>query len=120
MDLTSKAALIVRATNVLGQGVAQAIAEAGADVAASHHGQAAQADELVARLRELGRRVAGQAAPGVEIELTQRGVRYRIRKYYLAGSERIYTLNIHAPKEHFPELETTFVLTLDTLTLVTL
>jgi len=71
-------------------------------------------------LSELGRRLAGQQAPGVEIDLTQRGVRYRVRQYYVAGNDRIYTLNAHAPKERFTELEEVFEAALDTFALVPL
>ena len=57
MDLTGKKALITGVAGALGQGIAQVIAAAGADLVGVHHDQTAEAEVLVARLQETGRRV---------------------------------------------------------------
>lgn len=53
-DLTGRTALVTGATGGLGQEMARALAVAGARVAVHHLGQSADADQLVAELRELG------------------------------------------------------------------
>lgn len=65
VDLTDRIALVTGASGYLGRVMALKIAECGADVAVHYHRNAAKAEELVDKVKSLGRRsVAAQADVG--------------------------------------------------------
>jgi NAD(P)-dependent dehydrogenase (short-subunit alcohol dehydrogenase family) len=66
MDLTGRKALITNMTSFLGQGIVRVMAEAGADIAGAHLGQADTAETIVEGLRDTNRRMVQ-----LEADLTQ-------------------------------------------------
>jgi len=54
-DLTGKKALVTGGSRGIGQGIALALAEQGADVAVNYHSQAQEAEVVVASIKTLGR-----------------------------------------------------------------
>jgi 3-oxoacyl-[acyl-carrier protein] reductase len=66
-DLTGKTVLVTGGSRGLGRAIALAMAEQGADVAINYRGNAAAAEQVAGRVRELGRRaitVQGDTAAG--------------------------------------------------------
>jgi NAD(P)-dependent dehydrogenase (short-subunit alcohol dehydrogenase family) len=68
MDLTGRKVLITNLTSFLGQGIARVMAEAGADIAGAHLGQAGTAETIMEGLRDSNRRMVQ-----LEVDLTQPG-----------------------------------------------
>lgn len=62
MKLEGRAALVTGAGRRLGRAMALALAEDGADIAVHYHGSAAEAEEVVAEARSLGRRAVAVCA----------------------------------------------------------
>lgn len=56
MELDGKVALVTGGARRLGRALALGLADGGADVVVNHHASAAEAEEVVARIRALGRR----------------------------------------------------------------
>lgn len=61
MELSGAVALVTGGARRLGRELALALADAGADVAIAHHGSDADADDVLARIRGLGRRAVALA-----------------------------------------------------------
>jgi glucose 1-dehydrogenase len=94
MQLTNKVALVTGASRGIGRAIAEALGEAGADVAINFHSHADEAEQVAAKVRNVGRRAIvceGDVADYASLEAMVKRTATELGKLDIAVSNAAYS-----------------------------